>query len=180
VRFLRGSRRRAVALGLAAAAWLSGQTDEYQVKAFFLYNFTRYVEWPAGKFSSPNDPFVICVLGQDPFGGALQQATNGKLVEGRSVQVHSIAEVGPKCNCHILFVSASERKRFRPAFAAIKGSGILTVGDSQGFASEGGVISFKLADGKVRFEINIEAAQQEHLRISSKLLSLAQIVGKPQ
>ncbi len=171
---MQGSFRWVVALGLAIAAGLPGQTDEYQVKAFFLYNFTRYVEWPAGKFRSASDPIVICVLGQDPFGGALVQAANGKVVEGRSVQVHPIAEVGPKCDCHILFVGASERKRFRPAYAAIKGSGILTVGEAQGFTSEGGIISFKLEDGKVRFEINIEAAQQEHLHISSKLLSLAQ------
>jgi YfiR/HmsC-like len=168
----------AVALAMGLAARLPAQVDEYQVKAFFLYNFTRYIEWPAQSFSGPADPIVICILGRDPFGGALEQATAGKVVDGRSFLIRQIPEIQPKCGCHILFVSASERKRFRSMFAAIRGSGVLAVGEGQGFTDDGGVINFKLEDGKVRFEINVEAAGQERLRISSKLLSLARIVRK--
>ena len=165
-------------LGLALPAGLRGQVNEYQVKAFFLSNFTRYVEWPSQSFHSPHDPIVICVLGQDPFAGALEQATQGKQVEGRTLLVRQVTEMQPPSRCHILFVSAPERKRFRAAANAIKGSGVLTVGETQGFISDGGVINLKVEDGKVRFEINMEAAGAERLHISSKLLSLAQIVKK--
>lgn len=168
----------AIVLGLVATATLPAQVDEYQVKAFFLYNFTRYVEWPPQDFSSPKDPIVICILGPNRFGGALEQAISGKLVDGRPLVVRQIFAIAPKCNCQILFVNASERKLFRSAATTIRAAGILTVGESQGFTSDGGVINFKVEDGKVRFEINVDAAVQEHVHISSKLLSLAQIVGK--
>jgi hypothetical protein len=136
------------------------------------------VEWPSQKFNSPTDPIVICILGQNRFGSALEQAVRGKTVDGRALLVHQISEIHPPCNCHILFVSASERKRFRSSSGVIKGSGVLTVGEFEGFTNDGGVINFKLEDGKVRFEVNVEAGAAEQVRISSKLLSLARIVKK--
>jgi hypothetical protein len=168
----------AIVLGATFVAGLQGQVNEYQVKAFFLYNFARYVEWPAQSFKTANDPIVICILGQNPFGNALEQATTEKVIEGRPFVVREVASIQQPCNCHILFVNSSERKRFRATAATLKGSGVLTVGETQGFTADGGVINFKLEDGKVRFEINVDAAGQEHLHISSKLLSLAQIVKK--
>jgi hypothetical protein len=165
-------------LGLVITPVLLGQVDEYQVKAFFLSNFTRYVEWPSQKFNSATDSIVICILGRDPFGNALEQAVQGKAVEGRAVVVRQISEIRPQSSCHILFVSESERKRFRSSASAIRGSGVLTVGESEGFANDGGVITFRLEDDKVRFEINTEAAGREQLRISSKLLSLARTQKK--
>jgi len=168
----------AILLGVTFSVSLPGQIDEYQVKAFFLYNFARYVEWPSQSFKSNNDPIVICILGQNPFGSALDQATSGKVVEGRPFVVRQISDNRADCNCHILFVNSSERKRFRSMATALKGSGVLTVGETRGFTEDGGVINFKLEDGKIRLEINVDAAGQEHLRISSKLLSLAQIVKK--
>jgi hypothetical protein len=123
---MRGHFTFAVVLGLAVTHVLSGQVDEYQVKAFFLYNFTRYVEWPSQKFNSPTDPIVICILGQNPFGNALEQAIHGKALEvSRTVVVRQISDIQPQCNCHILFVSASERKHFRSSTGVIRGSGIL-------------------------------------------------------
>jgi hypothetical protein len=168
----------ALVTGLIVLPALDGQVDEYQVKAFFLYNFTRYVEWPAQKFTSPVDAIAICILGQNPFGSALEQAIRGNTIDGRTVVVHQISEIQPQHNCHILFVSASERKRFRSSAGAIKGTGVLTVGEADGFVNDGGVINFKVEGGKVRFEISVEAAAQEQLHISSKLLSLARIVRK--
>jgi hypothetical protein len=168
----------AAVLGLVVTSVLWGQVNEYQVKAFFLSNFTRYVDWPSQKFTSPTDPIVICILGQNPFGSALEQAVHGKAVEGRAVVVHKISEIQPQSSCHILFVSASERKRFRSSSGALRSSGVLTVGESEGFANDGGVINFTLEDDKVRFEINVEAAAREQLRISSKLLSLARMQKK--
>jgi hypothetical protein len=170
----------AIVLGATCILGLRGQIGEYQVKAFFLYNFARYVEWPSESFKTANDPIVICILGQNPFGSALDQAITGKLVEGRRFVVRQTADVPPSGNCHILFVNSSERKRFRSMAGRLKGSGVLSVGETQGFTADGGVINFKLEDGKVRFEIDVDAAGREHLRISSKLLSLAQIAKKAE
>jgi YfiR/HmsC-like len=168
----------AIVLGATLGAGLQGQVNEYQVKAFFLYNFARYVDWPSESFKAAPDPIVICILGQNPFGNALEQATTGKVIEGRPIIIREVESIQPLSNCHILFVNSSERKRFRTMAATLKGSGVLTVGEAQGFTADGGVINFKLEDGKVRFEINVDAAGQEHLHISSKLLSLAQIVKR--
>jgi hypothetical protein len=163
-------------LGLISAAGMQGQVDQYQVKAFFLYNFARYVQWPAQTFASATDSIAICILGRNPFGTGLEQAISGKIVEGRSLVVREISALPAQCSCNILFVAGPERKRFQSGAAALRESGVLTVGETPGFAKEGGVINFKLEDGKVRFEINVDAAAQERLHISSKLLSLAQIV----
>jgi hypothetical protein len=121
--------------------------DEYQLKAAFLYNFAKFVEWPALTFKTDTDPMRICVLGQNPFGGALREAVAGKAVLNRSF-----------------------------AFGALRPTGILTVGETEGFAAQGGIVNFRLEGGRVRLEINIEAAERAKLRISSKVLSLAQIV----
>ncbi len=150
--------------------------DEYQVKAAFIYNFSKFVVWPARVFNSPADPVSICILGNDPFHGALEQATSGKSVEGRGFSVRHLAETDSGCNCRILFVHTSGLKRFRSLAENLKSSGVLTIGENPGFAVEGGIINFKLEGGRVRFEINVEAAEQRQLHISSKLLSLAEIV----
>jgi hypothetical protein len=166
----------AIVLGAMCLPGLRGQVNEYQVKAFFLYNFARYVEWPTQSFKAANDPIVICILGQNPFGSALEQATAGNAIAGRPLVVREVSNIQQPVNCHILFVNSSERKLFRGMAASLKGSGVLTVGETPGFTADGGVVNFKLLDGKVRFEINVEAAGQERLHISSKLLGLAQIV----
>jgi hypothetical protein len=150
--------------------------DEYQLKAAFLSNFAKFVEWPPASFSSPQDPIVICILGVDPFGDALRQAVNGKMIEDRKPVVHQISDVRQAGGCSILFISSSERKRLRAILAEIKTNGILTVGDTGNFAVEGGVINLKLEGGRVRLQINLDAADRQKLRISAKLLSLAQIV----
>jgi hypothetical protein len=170
----------AILLGAVGVLGLRAQVDEYQVKAFFLYNFARYVEWPPESFKGRNDPIVICILGQNPFGGALEQAVAGRVVEGRPFVVRQISDVPPGSSCHILFINSSERKRFRSFAGRLKGSAVLSVGESPGFTADGGVVNFKLEDGKVRFEIDVDAAAREHLRISSKLLSLAQVVRRPE
>jgi hypothetical protein len=166
----------AILLGVMFVASSPGQIDEYRVKAFFLYNFARYVAWPSETFKAPHDPIVICILGRNPFGSALDEATTGRVVEGRPFVVRQLSDIQRPSNCQILFVAASERKRFQAIAASLKGSGVLTVGETQGFTADGGMINFKLEDGKVRFEINVDAVAQERLHISSRLLSLAQIV----
>jgi hypothetical protein len=163
--------------GVVFARGAHAQTiDEYQVKAAFLYNFAKFVEWPALTFKTDQDPVRICVLGQDPFGSALGDAVGGKTVLGRPFALSDISSGGQVNDCQILFISASERKHLHSIFAELRTTGILTVGETDGFATEGGIVNFKLSGGRVHLEINVEAAGQAKLRINSSVLSLAQIV----
>jgi hypothetical protein len=171
----------AILLGTLATAGAQAQAaDEYHVKAAFLYNFAKFVEWPPETFKGPTDAITICVLGIDPFGSALEETVNGKVVEGRPFAVRHTSDAKPASGCQIVFVSSSERKRSRSIVGDLKNSGVLTVGEMEGFGEDGGVINFKIEDGKVLIEINPDAAQQARLRISSKLLSLARIVRNSQ
>jgi hypothetical protein len=150
--------------------------DEYKVKAAFVYNFAKFVEWPAETLTPSVAPFRICVLGQDRFGGVLVSTVNGKTLSGRPFVVSDISDVSQAGDCQILFVGSSENKRLRSILAEVRTLGTLTVGETEGFAAMGGIINFKIEDGRVRFEINVAAAERAKLRISSNLLNLAQIV----
>jgi hypothetical protein len=172
---LRPGCRLLVAVVLSSTVF-SQTADEYRVKAAFLYNFAKYVDWPAATFKTEKDPLRICVLGQDPFGSLLDDTVDGKTVLGRPFVVTDIPNAGHAVTCQILFISASEEKRIRSIIVQLRTPGVLTVGETEGFASQGGMVNFKLDSGRVRLEINVEAAEQAKLRISSKVLSLAQIV----
>ena len=148
--------------------------DEYRVKAAFLYNFAKFVEWPVGSFKNAEDPIIICVLG-NPFGDRLENTVNGKEIDGRRLIVRQISDISEAAGCHILFV-ATGKKRVTDLLGSVKASPVLTIGESGNFAEAGGVIGFKLESGKVRLQINIYAAERAHLRVSSKLLGLAEIV----
>jgi hypothetical protein len=136
------------------------------------------VEWPPAAFKSAQDPIVICVLGENSFRNSLEEVIKGKVLDGRTFVVRPVSQHQLPCPCHILFVNASERKSFRSMVGDLKLAGVLTVGETPGFDAEGGIINFKLESGRIRFEINVKAAEQEKLHISSKLLSLAEIVQK--
>lgn len=148
------------------------------MKAAFLFNFAKFVEWPPQVFRTTADPIGICVLGQDPFGHALDEAVSGKTVYGRPFVIRRVSGDQAALGCQILFVCSSERKRVRAILGEIKTGGVLTVGETDTFAVEGGVINFKIEDGRVCLEVNVGAAEQAQLRISSKLLSLAEIVKR--
>jgi hypothetical protein len=169
-----------VASFLAAAMTAAAQSPrapEYQVKAAFLYNFAKFVEWPAGTFPSPSTPFRICVLGRDPFGDALTNIVQGKAISSHPIvtmAVHSPAEAR---SCHVLFISRFDPETLRPALDRIRGQPMLTVGESADFLTLGGMINFVLEEEKVRFEINLAAAEQHHLKLSSKLLAVARVVN---
>ena len=164
-------------VGMLLALRAPGQmAEEYQVKAAFLYHFAEFVEWPAEAFKTPGDPMLVCVLGRNPFGSALEEVIRGKSIDGRAFAIRLVAGAEDASTCQILFVASSASKHFRSMRGILKPRGILTVGEVQGFAADGGVINFKLDDGRVRFEINLDAAQHQQLHISSKLLGLAQIV----
>ena len=122
---------------------------------------------------SSDEPMSICVLGKNPFGSALEEAVRGNSAGGRNFVVREVANAQQANLCHILFVDASKPKQLRQLLEDLKGFSILTVGNTDDFTANGGVINFKLKDGRVRFEIAVDAAERAKLRISSKLLSLA-------
>jgi hypothetical protein len=142
---------------------------EYEIKAAYLYNFIKYVDWPTSK-----DTVTIGVLGGNPFGPALSPL-NGKIVKGRRVVVKEIDSVRDAANCQVIFVSSSERQRLREILENLKNAHVLTVGEMDGFAEDGGIINFIEENNKVRFEINPDAARRTGLTISSELLKLAKL-----
>lgn len=155
--------------------WPKPPSTEYQVKAAFLYNFAKFIEWPPASFSSDSAPFLICVLGRDPFGKELQNITREKMVNGHRFEIDRLSDLQQIRGCHILFVSAAEKTPLTQILEKLRGASVLTVGDSQGFAEKGGMINFVLEDDRVRFEVNREAAGEAGLKISSKLLSVARL-----
>jgi len=165
------------ALDLCAQASVPG-FDEYQVKAAFLYNFAKFVEWPAGTFASPSDPIGICIAGVNPFGSTLDSMVEGKKIGDRVFVVRRIPDTQQAKGCQILFIGSTEWKRVRPLLEALKGAAILTVGETDDFTAAGGMIAFQIAGPRVRLQIDIETAERSRLKISSKLLSLAQIVKR--
>jgi hypothetical protein len=149
-------------------------SDEYAVKAAFLYNFAKFIEWPAGSFSSEQSPLVICIAGQDPFNSRLD-AFSSKTVSGRKITVRRLSQMEDHDACHILFISRSEKGQIQTIINSIKNRNILTVSDMTSFSRAGGIISLYMEEDRMRFEINLSAAERTGLRISSNLLALARI-----
>jgi hypothetical protein len=174
--FLNGVAGGFLVLCLLGAGWctaVQAQSNEYQVKAAFLYNFAKFVEWPSEAFGDSNAPLVIGVIGDDPFGGALDQAINGKSVGGHSLVARRLRWGQDLRSCQILYISSSERKHLSQIIQSLRRASVLTVGDMDEFNQQGGMINFILEASRVRFEINSREADQARLRISSKLLTLA-------
>jgi hypothetical protein len=153
----------------------SPQQKEYAIKAAFLYNFAKFVEWPKESFENPKN-VLLCVLGKNPFGSALHKM-QGKEIQGRKLKVTQTERAEDIGKYHIVFVGRSEKDDVAEILANLKGHSVLTVGDMEGFAHQGGMINFIMKQRKVRFEINADAAEQAGLKISSKLLKLATIVS---
>jgi hypothetical protein len=170
----------AALLALSAAAPGRAQAPpaptEYQVKAVFLFNFSQFVDWPAAAFADGRSPLVIGVLGRDPFGAMLDEIVGGETVNGRPLAVRRYESVEQVDACHILFIDRSQDPQLDAVLAALKGRSILTVGDLDGFARRGGMIRFVTVGNKIRLRVNLVAAQQAKLTISSKLLRPAEIV----
>jgi YfiR/HmsC-like len=154
----------------------SQSAGEYQVKAAFLYNFAKFVEWPPNSFRDSTAPLQICVLGQDPFGEELRNITNEKTVNGRKFEVREVADLQLAKGCHILFIASSEKAQFKPILEGLRGTYALTVSDTRGFVEQGGMINFVLENDRVQFEVSRRAVEQAGLKISSKLLIVAKLV----
>jgi hypothetical protein len=151
-------------------------TLEYQVKAAFLLNFTKFIEWPPETFSDAGSPFVICVLGKDPFGHVLDQLAEGEKVAGRPLEIRRVSASPLPKACQIIFIGGAEKDH--PAVPMGLGPGVLTVGEGESFAHAGGIISFVIDNRRVRFDINQSAAERALLKLSSKLLNVARSVER--
>jgi hypothetical protein len=148
--------------------------SEYKLKAAFLFHFSQFVDWPANASVGKQAPFVIGVLGRNPFGTDLEQTIRGKIVGARPLQIREFGSLADATNhCQILFISSSEQQRFPEIFSRLAGLNILTVGEADNFGDAGGMIHFVLEGTKIRFRVNETEATRSGLKISAKLLSLA-------
>jgi hypothetical protein len=150
----------------------SGGFSEYQVKAAFLYNFGKFVEWPTNDFASTNAPLVIGVYGENPFGNDLAIVVSGRNINGHPVVARQVS-LTELTSCQILFIARSKQKNINQILRALDGAGVLTVTENMDPSDPGVMINFILKDDRIRFEINNTAAEKVGLKLSSKLLILA-------
>lgn len=147
--------------------------DPFVVKAAFLCNFAKFTEWPADTFKDTGAPFVIGVLGEDPFGSRLDNATKGLQLHGRQVAVRRLSSISAAQACHLVFVGNDFAKRLAEVVGALGKSPVLLIGDSRDFAAEGGMIGFLEKDGAIHFEVNLNAADGAGVKLNSGMLKLA-------
>ncbi len=159
----------------AAAHPQAAASLERHVKAAYLYNFAKFVEWPASA-ALDTTALLVCVLGDDVFADVVEQTVQGKTANGRPVTVRRDPDAQHLKACHVLFIGAAEQKRLSRLLEAVAGSGVLTVSDAERFAHLGGIINFIVEGNKVQFEVNVDAAARSRLRISSRLLQVARVV----
>jgi YfiR/HmsC-like len=165
-----------IAAGLGYERVSFAASPEYQVKAAFLLNFMKFVEWPGAAFTDEKSPLVLGVMGEDPFGGALD-ALEGQIVKNRVVQVKRLSNTDGIRKCHLLYLSTSEEGRIRDIVSAIGDAPVLTVSDGlERFAQQGVSINFILSDNKIRFEINVTVAKKASLSMGTQLLQVAKVV----
>jgi len=162
-----------VAAVVAVQAARAADIPEYALKAEFIERFTHFVEWPASAFPSATASFVICVLGENPFGSYLDQMTSGRTIRDRKVQLAQPKSLGEIKKCHVLFVARSEKGKLAAILAQTSDQPVLTIGDTEGFAQRGVLINFYLDGDKVRFEVNGEAVKKSGLKVSAQLMNLA-------
>jgi hypothetical protein len=152
------------------------EVSEYRVKAAFLYNFVKFVEWPSVRGGSIHDPIVVGVLGPDPFGPVLEQTFADKRVGGRRFEVRRFPTVEELQLCHVLFISSTLKKDWPKVLGAVRDSPVMTVSDGDGFVKSGGMIELLLENNRIRFDINLNEARESRLKISAQLLQLARRV----
>lgn len=154
------------------------KASEFQVKAAYLYNFGRFVQWPDESGTDRKESFEICVLGTDPFGQALDATLAGGTIGGKSVAAKRITKPQDVDSCRILFISSSEESHLKEDLAALDKTRVLTVSDIPKFSERGGMIGFILDGNRVRFDVNLDSAQGAGLTLSSELLKVATSVRK--
>jgi hypothetical protein len=174
----------ALLISVGGSGWVSAQTNtsgEYQVKAAFLFHFAQFVEWPSGAFKDAAAPLTYCTVGEDLFHGALDASLTGKTIDGRPIRVRHLKQAREIEGCQVLFIGAPQKQFVFATLASLSASPVLTVGESEQFVQDGGMIGFLLEDNRVRFEINLSAAEHAKLKISARLLELAKtVIGGPK
>ena len=166
----------AVVLAPVPARAQAGQAREYKIKAAFMYNFFKFIDWPETPLSDTPDTITICILGKDPFGDIFAPI-EGKSVKNKKLVIKRVSSPGEIGSCHILFICPSEQERLGAILAATCGNSILTVSDIKDFARQGGMVGFTSEENTVRFAINLKAAERAGLKISSKLLEMATVIA---
>lgn len=149
---------------------------ESRTKANFLAQFPKFIYWPDTAFPSAQAPFFICILGEFSFGYSLAESTRGTAAQGRRIEIRSVRAEQDLRSCQILFITHSQRKRYERVFEVVRGSNVLTVGETPDFIDAGGGVSLLFETESLRFEVNLATANAAHLRISSGMLSLARRV----
>jgi len=175
-------RRLRLALAPLLLLWASmplfgAATTEYQVKAVFLFNFSQFVTWPMQAFANSDSPFVIGVLGRDPFGPELEAAVRGERAEGRPIVIRKFRTAAEVADCQILFIDRAEIPASADSIRLFQSRNILTVSDAPDAARRGAVIEFAADSNRIRLRINVAEAHARGLTISSKLLRPALVVG---
>ncbi|HEX3822192.1 MAG TPA: YfiR family protein [Candidatus Sulfotelmatobacter sp.] len=176
---VRRALRRLVAIALVmlyAIFYIHAQTakpSEYAVKAAYLYNFGKFINWPAASTQTGSASFDICLLGRDPFGPTLQAAVAHETLGGKQIVVRQIDALSDTADCRVLFISTSEAKRLKQILAALGRASVLTVSDLPEFTERGGMVQFVLQGDRVRFEVNSASAERAGLTLSSDLLKVA-------
>jgi hypothetical protein len=150
---------------------------EYQIKAGFLFNFTRFVTWPDKAFATATSPLSICIVGDTPLADPLTEVAAGKVVDGRAVSVMRMKVVDDLRGCNLLFISSEEERHAVRILGSVKGRNVLTVGEGQGVLRAGGIITFFIDENRVKLEINLDAAARDGLKISAKLIAVSRLVS---
>lgn len=170
-------------LAIGSAAPVHGAeaaVSEYELKAAFLYNFTKFVDWPPRAFPVADGPIVIGIIGEDPFGTAIDALVRGEVVHDHALIVKRMPADGDLRNCQVLYISRSEKDHLPALMNQLKGSPVLTVSDMERFGEQGGIVNLVLENKAVKIEINSAAADRAGLQISAKLLRLARLVKSPK
>jgi hypothetical protein len=157
--------------------WPQGNpSSEYAIKAAFLFHFAQFAEWPATAFKDATTPLTFCTLGENEFHGALDDSISGKRIGNRTLRVQRLKEPQGAAECQVIFVGGNDKKRIPALLASLKDAPVLTVGDTENFVQNGGMIGLFLEDSKIRFDINLDSVERAKLRISATLLALARTV----
>jgi hypothetical protein len=165
--------------GMLQSACAQSTSDEYQIKAAVLFHFLQLVQWPGGAGNGSGQPIVFCVFDDEPHRLDLESTLNGKAIGARVVQVRLMNQPANLQGCNVVFLSRDETRRQTATLNSLRGLPVLTVGETDGFYAGGGMIRLRVDDDKIRFDINLAAAQSSHLQISSRLLLLATTVTRP-
>jgi len=150
---------------------------EYQIKAGFFFNFTRFVDWPESAFVTASSPILVCILGETPLTDLVTNVALGKVVNGRAVSIRRVKASDDLRQCNLLFISAEEERHTAEILASLKKTNTLTVGETPGFAQAGGMINFSIQENKVKLELNLEATTRAGLKVNSKLIAVSRLVS---